>query len=88
MDSDVELLEEHVFRWMQGRRLTHSLLSLLGVFVVLLEQQGPPDADLTPGWAAIGVVPAVHTRWVVRSVAQQGGCLSGESEACMTGVRV
>ena len=38
---------------------THGLFSLLGVLVVLLEQQGSPDADFPPGGSAIGVIP-VH----------------------------
>ena len=37
--------------------LTYSFLSLLLVLVVLPKQQGPPDADLPPGWAAVGVIP-------------------------------
>lgn len=36
---------------------THGFVSLLLVLVVLLEQQWPPDADLSPGGSAIGVVP-------------------------------
>lgn len=45
----------------QKRARTHGLVSLLLVLVVLLEEQRPSDADLSPGRPAIGIIPAQAT---------------------------